>query len=120
VIQQLHRDYRIGALTNGNADIYKTDAGDYFDFAFLAEDIGASKPAPDMFQAAIERSGVAPHDIAHVGDSLEHDVRGARDAGLRTVWFNPDQEPATADVWPDVEISSLRDLPQALRTLSKR
>ncbi|TCO77218.1 HAD family hydrolase [Chromatocurvus halotolerans] len=120
VIQQLHRSYRLGALTNGNADIYKTDAGDYFDFAFLAEDIGASKPAPDMFQAAIARSGVEPHNIAHVGDSLGHDVRGARDAGLRTVWFNPNRESATADVRPDVEISCLGDLPQALRALQHR
>lgn len=119
VIQLLHRDYRLGALTNGNADIYKTDAGDYFDFAFLAEDIGASKPAPDMFQAAIVRSGVQPREIAHVGDSLAHDVKGARDAGMQTVWFNPGAEEAAADVTPDAEIRCLTDLPQALEALSR-
>lgn len=118
VIQVLHQRYRLGALTNGNADIYKTDAGDYFDFAFLAEDIGASKPAPDMFEAAVARAEVPPQAIAHVGDSLEHDVKGARDAGLRTVWFNPNRETAAADVQPDVEISRLTDLPQALEKLS--
>lgn len=120
VIQLLHRQYRLGALTNGNADIYKTDAGDYFDFAFLAEDIGMSKPAPDMFQAAVARAGVPPHEIAHVGDSLEHDVKGARDAGLRTVWFNPNREAAAADVRADVEVSCLTHLPGALAKLSGR
>ena len=118
VVQRLHQRYRLGALTNGNADIYKTDAGDYFDFAFLAEDIGASKPAPDMFKAAVVRAGVPAQAIAHVGDSLDHDVRGARDAGLRSVWFNPKREPGAADVQPDLEISCLTDLPQALEQLS--
>ena len=79
VLQRLARHYTLGALTNGNADIYKTDAGEYFDFAFLAEDIGASKPHPDMFHAALERAGVAAENIIHVGDNPEHDIQGARD-----------------------------------------
>ena len=119
VIQSLHATYRLGALTNGNADIYKTDAGDYFDFAFLAEDIGASKPAPDMFHAAIERAGVRPREIAHVGDSLDHDVKGAKEVGLRAVWFNPGGEIAAGDVRPDAEIRCLTELPKALAGLSK-
>ena len=119
VIEQLARRYRIGALTNGNADIYKTDAGDYFDFAFLAEEVGASKPAPDLFRAAIERAGVAPHAIAHVGDSPAHDVAGARDAGLRTVWFNPGNEVWGADrgAGPDATVAQLIELPAALAGL---
>lgn len=117
VLQQLAGRYRLGALTNGNADIYKTDAGEYFDFAFLAEDVGASKPAPDMFQAALQATGVAPEAIAHVGDSAEHDVAGARAVGMHTVWVNLRQQ-----TWPggppaDVEIRSLRELPDALQRL---
>jgi len=119
VIEQLARHYRIGALTNGNADIYKTDAGDYFDFAFLAEEVGASKPAPDLFRAAIERAGVPADAIAHVGDSPAHDVAGARDAGLRTVWFNPEGIPWDADqgAGPDATVRRLVELPTALAGL---
>ena len=118
VIQRLHGKYLLGALTNGNADIYRTDAGGYFDFAFLAEEIGASKPAPDLFLAAIDRTQVEPHEIAHVGDSLQHDVAGASEVGLRTVWFNPGNEPATGDVQPDEEIGCLEELPAVLQRLS--
>jgi putative hydrolase of the HAD superfamily len=117
VIQSLHGRYRIGALTNGNADIYRTDAGDYFDFAFLAEEVGAGKPAPDLFEAAVVHAGVAAHEIAHVGDSLEHDVRGAKDAGLCCVWFNPNGEPLPEDCYPDAEIRCLTELPAALAGL---
>lgn len=120
VIQELQQDYRLGALTNGNADIYKTDAGDYFDFAFLAEEVGASKPAPDLFLAAVERAGVAAHEIAHVGDSLAHDVAGARNAGLRSVWFNPNGETCSGEFTPDVEVRCLTGLPEALRELCDR
>jgi len=117
VLQRLARHYTLGALTNGNADIYKTDAGEYFDFAFLAEDIGASKPHPDMFHAALERAGVAAENIIHVGDNPEHDIQGARDVGMRTVWMNSQKV-----TWPggdraDREIDNLLALPEAIASI---
>jgi putative hydrolase of the HAD superfamily len=117
VLQRLARHYTLGALTNGNADIYKTDAGEYFDFAFLAEDIGASKPHPDMFHAALERAGIAAENIIHVGDNPEHDIQGARDVGMRTVWMNSQKV-----TWPggdraDREIDNLLALPEAIASI---
>lgn len=117
VLQRLARHYTLGALTNGNADIYKTDAGEYFDFAFLAEDIGASKPHPDMFHAALQRAGVAAENIIHVGDNPEHDIQGARDVGMRTVWMNSQKI-----TWPvgdraDREIDNLLALPEAIASI---
>ncbi len=118
VLRELAGQYRLGALTNGNADIYKTDAGEYFDFAFLAEEIGASKPAPDMFQAALAQTGVEPRQIVHVGDNPEHDILGASRVGMRTVWVNLrgaawDQQ----DLLPDAEVRTLRSLPEAIRNI---
>lgn len=117
VIGTLAGNYRIGALTNGNADIYRTDAGDYFDFAFLAEDCGAGKPAPALFEAALARAGVAAEAIVHVGDSPGHDVGGAKAMGMRAVWLN-----RTGDGWPggprpDAEVRHLRELPAAIAAL---
>ena len=114
VLEQLAGSYTLGALTNGNADIYKTDAAEYFDFAFLAEDIGASKPHPDMFHAALQQSGVGPEQIIHVGDNPDHDIRGAREVGMHTVWMN-----ARKLDWPggeraDREIENLPQLPGAI------
>lgn len=117
VLQQLSRDYRLGALTNGNADIYKTDAGEYFDFAFLAEDIGAAKPHPDMFEAALARSGVAPEQVVHVGDDPDHDVRGALEAGMRAVWVNLRNRPWPGGRRADREITDLLELPARIREI---
>jgi FMN hydrolase / 5-amino-6-(5-phospho-D-ribitylamino)uracil phosphatase len=117
VLEQLAGSYTLGALTNGNADIYKTDAGEYFDFAFLAEDIGASKPHPDMFHAALRHTGLKAANIVHVGDDPVHDVQGAREVGMHTVWVN-----GRRTAWPggqpaDREIESLRELPGVIDSL---
>lgn len=114
VLEKLADNYLLGALTNGNADIYKTDAAEYFDFAFLAEDIGASKPHPDMFEAALQQAGVPAERVVHVGDDPDHDVRGAREVGMRTVWVN-----LKGKAWPggeraDGEIDNLQQLPEVI------
>jgi len=119
ILELLARDYTLGALTNGNADIYRTDAAEYFDFAFLAEDIGASKPHPDMFQAALRRTGAAPAEVVHVGDDPEHDIAGARAAGLHTVWMNNRRREWPGGVPADREITSLQQLPAAVASIAK-
>lgn len=98
VLAELAERFQLGALTNGNADVYKTDAGEYFDFAFLAEDIGASKPAPDMFHAALIRTGVRAEEVLHVGDNPEHDVIGALSVGMHAIWLNAEKTP-----WPPAD-----------------
>ena len=117
VLDTLAKKYTLGALTNGNADIYKTDAAEYFDFAFLAEEIGASKPHPDMFEAALAHAGVAAGHIVHVGDDPEHDVRGAREVGMRTVWVNLRDKTWPGGPGADREIKRLQDLPGAIEDL---
>jgi putative hydrolase of the HAD superfamily len=118
VLQQLAGRYTLGALTNGNADIYKTDAGEYFDFAFLAEDIGASKPHPDMFHAALEQASVDARQIVHVGDNPEHDILGAREVGMHTVWMNSQGEEWPGGQRADREIDNLRQLPAAIASIA--
>ena len=119
VLRTLARNYTLGALTNGNADIYKTDAGEYFDFAFLAEEVGASKPHQDMFQAALDEAGVAPSQIVHVGDNPEHDILGAREAGMYTVWMNSQGQDWPGGQRADREIDNLMQLPEAIRSIEK-
>jgi putative hydrolase of the HAD superfamily len=45
--------------------------------------VGASKPAPEVFLAGLAAAGCAAADAVHVGDSADHDVHGARAAGIR-------------------------------------
>jgi phosphoglycolate phosphatase-like HAD superfamily hydrolase len=50
------------------------------------DDVEASKPCPDIFEAALEKAGVAPGEAIVVGDSV-WDVKAAAKAGLRAIGF---------------------------------
>ncbi|MBA6413292.1 HAD family hydrolase [Parahaliea sp. F7430] len=118
VLAVLASRYRLGALTNGNADIYKTEAARFFDFAFLAEDVGASKPAPDMFLAALKHCDLKANNTIHIGDSPEHDIQGAQAVGMYTVWMNPAQQAWPGGESPHRVITNLRELPEAIASIA--
>ena len=44
-------------------------------------EVGAEKPDPRMFNAALERVGARPEEAVHVGDQYHSDVQGARGGG---------------------------------------
>lgn len=55
------------------------------DAVLTSAGVGARKPAPTIFQAALRIAGVAPHEAIHVGDRIDEDVAGARAAGIQAV-----------------------------------
>ena len=92
----LRERYRLIAVTNGNANLEKIGIAGYFDGHVSAAMAGAAKPARMIFDVAVEAGGATAAETLHVGDHPLHDVQGAKDAGLRTVWVNRD-----GAVWPD-------------------
>lgn len=86
-LDALRGRYRLGAITNGNADIALVGLDVHFDFALVAAEFGAAKPDPRIFLEACRRAGVAPHEALHVGDDPLLDVVGAKRAGLRAAWI---------------------------------
>jgi len=59
--------------------------GEAFDAVVPSALVGSPKPDPRLFAAALEAVGAHARRSIHVGDSIEHDVAGARAAGLRAV-----------------------------------
>jgi 2-haloacid dehalogenase len=59
-----------------------------FDHVITAAQVGAYKPDPRPFKAAIERIGVPKERILHVAQSLYHDIAPAKALGLDTVWID--------------------------------
>ena len=86
------------------------------EFILISEAVGAYKPHRLVFERALERLGLAPHEVLHVGDSDVDDVKGAKAAGLRVAWVNRDGRARRAGVpEPDFEIRDLSQLPPLLR-----
>ena len=114
IVEQLAERYTLGALSNGNADIFRVDLGRHFSFAYNAEHIDAGKPLPDLFRAALNHTGARATELVHVGDSPQHDVAGAHAAGVYAVWLNRDGVAWTGDEPANEDIRSLRQLPRAI------
>lgn len=74
----------------------------FVDALVVSEEIGVSKPDPEIFRVALERLGCAAQDAVMVGDSWAADVVGARAAGIRPIWFNRHdadaREPGVAEI----------------------
>jgi FMN phosphatase YigB (HAD superfamily)/predicted kinase len=51
----------------------------------FSDEVGAPKPDPRPFLAAVEPLGVTPDNVLHVGDLRRTDVAGARALGMSTV-----------------------------------
>jgi 2-haloalkanoic acid dehalogenase type II len=105
------------ALSNGNADIQRVGLGHLFSRHFSAASVGAAKPDPRMYQAAIAASGLPPRHILHVGDHPEQDMAAAAAVGMRTLWVNFSDQ-----VWPDqpladAEITAFDQLLPAVQRL---
>ena len=78
-LRNIAQSFQLGAITNGNADIYRLGLNDCFSFAFSAEQVGAPKPAPDLFHAALAHTGCEPAQMVYVGDDPVKDVDAANE-----------------------------------------
>jgi putative hydrolase of the HAD superfamily len=114
-LRSLNRRYKLGVLSNGNADIARIGLSEYFGFTVSAPAVGEVKPHPATFEAAIEAAGVARDHLLHVGDDPSTDIGGAVRAGIPCVWVNRERRSWPAHEYPgirpDAEIHSLSELP---------
>ena len=111
----LARDYALGVVTNGNADVRRIGLGHHFKFVLCAEDIGIAKPDARLFHEALLRGAVTAGAAVHVGDHPGDDIAGAQLAGMRAVWFNPGGKHWDGDKAPDAEIGCLSELQAVLK-----
>jgi putative hydrolase of the HAD superfamily len=110
----LRKGFKLGVISNGNSHPERCGLKDIFRFVVLSQDYGVEKPDERIFKIALEEAGCSRLELLHVGDSLENDVGGAIDSGIRGVWLNRDRRRNDTDVSPDHEISSLIELLEIL------
>lgn len=79
---------------------------DCFDAVTTSEAVGYTKPDPRMFESALAEWGGDTGDAVMIGDRYEHDVAGAKDAGLDTIAYGDDAAGERADY----EIDDLRSV----------
>ena len=114
VLESLSRSYRLGAITNGNADVYRIGIGHWFHFVVTSAEAGVMKPEPAIFLAALSQAQAPAQEVVHVGDDPVRDIHGASAVGIRTVWVNEDGSRWPGGPEPDAEIRTIRELNDVL------
>ncbi|SEJ57594.1 HAD family hydrolase [Frateuria terrea] len=111
-LERITARWPVASLTNGNADLERIGIHTHFHCHVCARDTGVGKPDARIFREAVQRLGVAPEHILHVGDDPGLDVCGARDAGLRTAWINRDGLPWPRELGtpPDLDLPDMEAL----------
>ncbi|MFF6776269.1 HAD family hydrolase [Streptomyces sp. NPDC012637] len=117
VLDLLARDYRHGVLSNSsihNQDHKLRTLGvrDRFEAVVCAAELGVAKPAAEAFHAACTALGLAPEQVAYVGDQPDIDARGAVEAGLLGVWLDRADSGGRPEL---TRITDLHQLPGVLR-----
>lgn len=117
-LHRLHETHRLGIVSNiwSPNDLYlrefeRVGIRNLFDVIIFSSDHGCVKPSSHLFAKAIEALDVDRSKIVFVGDSLKHDIAGAKAAGLPSVWINTGVNRITQSIpTPELIIRDLQDL----------
>ena len=114
-VDRLSKKYRLFLASNGTASVQKgrmTSANLYrfFETVFVSQEIGHNKPSKAYFDACFASiEGFDPEKAMIVGDSLSSDIKGGINAGIKTVWVNPNHQDC-GQIVPDHQIEALHQL----------
>ena len=127
-LRTLQPDYRVLMASNANvstaadirAALRRVGLDGYFEIVLSSADLGVSKPDPAYYRAVLEACGCDPGAVVMVGDTFDKDILGAKQAGMRAVWYNWKHAalPPGAPFLPDATVHDLTELAGVVRRLT--
>lgn len=116
VLTRLSKTHRLGLLTNGAPDLQRekllaSGLAPFFSAVAVSGEHDIGKPAPEILHRLLAELETAPADAVMVGNSLERDIAGARNAGVRSIWIKVPGSEEHDDVHPDHTITALSEIP---------
>lgn len=98
----------------------KAGLAKFIDEQFYADELGVSKPKPQIFEKALSKFGVEPQEALHVGDSVFEDLAGAVLARMNAVLIDKNVNSIVRlSSWSAYIIPTLRMLEQVVEGLEK-
>ncbi|WP_342330238.1 YjjG family noncanonical pyrimidine nucleotidase [Pedobacter sp. FW305-3-2-15-E-R2A2] len=113
VLTYLQKKYTLHIISNGFKEstltkMDKSGLNPYFANVIISEDVGVNKPNKAIFEYALRLASAQKEESIMIGDSLEADIRGAQDYGMKAIYFNPMNKEKPEDVlW---QITHLEEL----------
>ncbi len=104
-----------GIITNGGKlqqwnKIKKLGLEKIFDPIIVSGEVNCVKPEAEIFELACKLAGKKPEECIYVGDRLEIDAVGSKNAGMYGVWLNRDEEPLTGKVHVIKSLNEMNDV----------
>lgn len=123
LLGELSKSYELYGASNGTASVQDkrieaSGIAPYFKDIFISQRIGYNKPDKRFFDICFEKAKVTNiKDCVMIGDSLSSDIKGGKNAGIITVWYNPKSKEPSPDILPDYQVSSLDMIPIVLEMI---
>ena len=89
-LERLKKDYKIGLISNTDKFsleplLEKFGLDKYFDYTALSYKMTMLKTNPKMFEDVLSNLGISKEEAIMVGDSMETDIKGAINAGVKPI-----------------------------------
>ncbi|MEA1972844.1 MAG: YjjG family noncanonical pyrimidine nucleotidase, partial [Candidatus Cloacimonadota bacterium] len=120
LLDLLKDDFRMTLITNGLKDVQHNRLKDspikkYFEAVTISDEVGTPKPNPEIFEDAMQKIGNPPkNEVLIIGDSASSDILGGYNFGIKTCWYNPENNEFPYDFKPDFEINNITKLKEKL------
>jgi HAD superfamily hydrolase (TIGR01662 family) len=121
VLKELHKKYQLGIVSNFAIPecvtrlLAQHQLSDFFKVVIVSAAVNKRKPSPEIFNFALEKLQLCPDQAVFVGDTVDADVKGGKDAGMKTVYLERRPQKDLETISPDCTIKSLSELPAALK-----
>ncbi|MGT2950721.1 noncanonical pyrimidine nucleotidase, YjjG family [Streptococcus cuniculi] len=112
----LDQGYELYGATNGVTYIQEnrlahSSIQPFFKDIFISEQMGTKKPEALFYEKIAEQiSGFTKEQALMIGDSLTADVQGGNNAGIDTVWYNPDSLENHTSAQPTYQVQNYQEL----------
>lgn len=115
LLDYLQKKYDLHIITNGFEEVqhkklYNSGIAQYFKSITTSEEVGVKKPDPKIFHKALEKSGAKIKNSVMVGDSIEADVLGAQNIGMRAIYFNYYKSDLPVEYDGVLELSEIKNI----------
>ncbi len=120
VLRKLQRKYKLGIVSNFAipecvGKLLETHGLDrFFDVVVVSAAVNKRKPSPEIFQKALEKLNVDATETVFVGDTVDADIKGAKDMGMQTIFIERRMQKEVEQICPDQTIKNLSGLAAAL------
>lgn len=117
VLNELNSKYRLGIVSNFAIPecvqqlLEREHLTQLFEVIVISGAVNKRKPNPEIFDLALEKMQLDATDVAFVGDTVDADVKGAKDMGMKSVYIDRRPQKGLEEYSPDYTIKTLNELP---------